>query len=389
MNAIEVNNLSKFYKLYNAPIDRLKELILRRPFHTQFKALDDVTFSVKEGTTLGIIGENGAGKSTLLKILAKTLKPTSGQILLNGKVSSLLELGAGFNPDLSGEENIYLNAYLMGIKRDEVNTKKQDIIDFAEVGEFINQPIKTYSSGMQVRLAFSIATSINPDILVVDEALSVGDEYFQKKSIQRMMQFKQQGKTIVFCSHSMYYVQEICDEVIWLHKGGVKSKGQSARVITDYQNYERNKLVNDSSQKNDIQSQVKQIWLDDIRLIDDKGNNITEINTFDKLIVYTKIKNLGSPIRLHLAFIIKRNDEVEFFVTTTKIADLKPLYVEESKEVLIRIPSLPLLSGIYKVQIVVGDETALYPFDKREINFSVVSTRKEFGISYIDHEWQY
>ncbi|MCX8069820.1 MAG: ABC transporter ATP-binding protein [Thermodesulfovibrionales bacterium] len=387
MIAIEVINLTKFYRLYNSPVDRLKELILRRPFHTQFKALNEVTFSVESGTTLGIIGENGAGKSTLLKILANTLKPSTGKIKMIGKVSSLLELGAGFNPDLSGQENIYLNAYLMGIKREEINQRKQDIIDFAEIGEFINQPIKTYSSGMQVRLAFSIATSINPDILIVDEALSVGDEYFQKKSMNRMVEFKKQGKTIVFCSHSIYYIKEICDEVIWLHKGTINSKGSAIRVIMDYQNFERNKSAHNSSKKQESLSLTKQVWIDDIRLTDDTGKEKSEFKTFDTMTIFAKVKNQGSPINVHIGFVVKRNDEVECFTTTTRFDGLKPLLIKDSKEIFIKIPNLTLLTGLYKVELVIGDENALFPFDKKDIHFSVISNGKEIGITYLEHKW--
>ncbi len=171
MIALEAKNLGKVYQIYRSPAYRLKEIVLRKPFHTAFCALNDVSFNVLHGETLGIIGENGAGKSTLLKILAKTLKPSSGSLTVNGRTAALLELGAGFNHELSGEENIYLNAYLMGLSKDEIDRKRQEIVDFSELGDFIKRPIKTYSSGMHVRLAFSIATSVDPDILIIDEAL--------------------------------------------------------------------------------------------------------------------------------------------------------------------------------------------------------------------------
>lgn len=175
MIVIDVRNLSKVYRLYKSPVDRLKEIVLGKAFHVPFPALQNITFSVRIGETLGIIGENGAGKSTLLKILANTLKPTSGTFSANGKTSALLELGAGFNPELNGEENIYLNAYLMGLSEGEVTAKKSAIIDFSELGDAIHRPVKTYSSGMYIRLAFSIAVCVDPDILIIDEALTVGD----------------------------------------------------------------------------------------------------------------------------------------------------------------------------------------------------------------------
>jgi len=387
MTAIEVINLNKFYKIYKKPIDRLKEIIARRPFHTKFKALHNVSFTVNSGMTLGVIGENGAGKSTLLKILAKTLKPTSGQVILKGRVSSLLELGAGFNPDLSGEENIYLNGYLMGLTREEINKKKKDIIEFAEIDDFIFQPIKTYSSGMQVRLAFSIATSVDPDILIVDEALSVGDEYFQRKSMNRMVDFKKMGKTILFCSHSIYYVQEICNEVIWLNKGEIRSKGSPSRVIMDYQNFERNKVSKNIQEPNI--AQAKQIWIDDLKLLDKTDRVSSEFDSFDPLKIYIKLRNKGQIINGHMSFSITRNDGVDFFGTTTHLDGCKVITISDNKEVMIIIPSLPLLSGFYRLTIIIGDENALFPFDKREISFNLISSRREFGIAYLDHEWLY
>ncbi|MGC2064373.1 MAG: ABC transporter ATP-binding protein, partial [Thermodesulfovibrionales bacterium] len=222
MIAIDVRDLRKIYRIYKAPVDRLKEIVLRRPFHAEFVALDTMSFSISQGTTFGIIGENGAGKSTLMKLLARTLKPTSGNVAMVGRVAALLELGAGFNPELTGDENIYLNAYLMGLTKDEIDERKQRIIDFSELGDSISRPVKTYSSGMYVRLAFSIATSVNPDILIIDEALSVGDQHFQKKCIDRMTQFKNDGKTIVFCSHSLYHIQELCKTTLWIDHGSMR-----------------------------------------------------------------------------------------------------------------------------------------------------------------------
>ena len=211
MFRVNVQNVGKEYRLYAKPHDRLWEALFRKPKHDLFKVLSDISFNVALGQSLGIIGDNGAGKSTLLKLLAGTIHPTTGNIEVNGRVAALLELGAGFHPEFTGRQNIHLNASLLGIPEEEIKLKENEIIEFAELEQFIDRPVRTYSSGMYVRLAFSIATTVDPEILIIDEALAVGDMAFQKKCITRMNFFKEQGKTMLFCSHSMYLVQELCD----------------------------------------------------------------------------------------------------------------------------------------------------------------------------------
>jgi ABC-type polysaccharide/polyol phosphate transport system ATPase subunit len=204
--AIKVESLSKVYHLYDSPRDRLKEALhpMRKKYHHDFYALKEVSFEIKKGETIGIIGQNGSGKSTLLKILSNVLTPTGGSYLVNGKVSSLLELGIGFNPELTGIENVYFNGTLLGFTRAEMEAKMDDIISFADIGEFVRQPVKTYSSGMYVRLAFSMVTCIDPEILIIDEALSVGDTFFQAKSMTKMTKLiKEQNLTLLFVSHDM------------------------------------------------------------------------------------------------------------------------------------------------------------------------------------------
>lgn len=232
---ITVSGLCKDFKIYKRPQDRLWEILLRRPHHQIYHVLDDISFAVAEGKSLGIIGDNGAGKSTLLKTLVGTLQPSAGQIETRGQVAALLELGAGFHPEFTGRRNIYLNASLLGVSDENIPEMERDIIEFSELGEFIDRPVKTYSSGMYVRLAFSIATMVRPDILVIDEALSVGDMAFQKKCVQRMNEFRAQKKTMVFCSHSMFHVQELCDTAIWLEKGKIREIGDSDKVVGHYE----------------------------------------------------------------------------------------------------------------------------------------------------------
>jgi len=219
LNAIEARNLTKNYQVYLRPFDRLKEAVLRRPCHDLVEALTDVSFEVPEGGTLGIIGENGAGKSTLLKILAGTARQTFGQMVKRGRMAALLELGSGFHPEFSGRQNIYLNAALLGLKEKEIREREEAIIAFSELEQAIDRPVKTYSSGMYVRLAFSIATSVDPEILIIDEALSVGDQRFQQKCVDRMMNFRKANKTLIICTHSMYMINELCSHAIWLKTG--------------------------------------------------------------------------------------------------------------------------------------------------------------------------
>ncbi len=394
MIAIDVRGLRKVYKLYQSPAQRLKEIILRKPFHTDFAALENINFSVLPGETFGIIGENGAGKSTLLKILARTLQPTSGSVAINGRTAALLELGAGFNPELTGEENIYLNAYLLGLSKSEIDAKKQEIIDFSELGDFIKRPVKTYSSGMHVRLAFSIATSVNPDVLIIDEALSVGDEYFQKKCTDRMAKFRETGKTIVFCSHNMYYVQELCKQVIWIHKGKIQSAGETGKVIMEYQNYERDKTsvlkekIGSLINTPDIVDSGKSVSLFDVKVSNKEGFEADVFTTMEPITISFRISCKRDDLKGHLGFAIIRNDEVMCFGTVTSFDNLQPISLTNGKEFKISIKALPLLAGMYSLLVIVADEVALHPYDSlRTKNFSIGPGRREFGISYMEHEW--
>ena len=234
--AIKVTNLSKSYKMYRTPAQRFKELIhpFGKKYHHEFRALKNISFEVKRGETLGILGRNGSGKSTLLQILCGILQSTEGEAVVNGRVSALLELGAGFNPEFTGRENVYMNAAIMGLSQREIDAKYQEIIDFADIGEFIDQPVKTYSSGMYVRLAFSTAISVDPDILVVDEALSVGDMFFQAKCITKMKELIKDGMTLLFVSHDTGAIKSISSKCLLLHNGNVVDYGNPDKVINKY-----------------------------------------------------------------------------------------------------------------------------------------------------------
>ena len=230
--AIRVSDLVKIYKLYDKPGDRLKEAFgFAKGRHRQHYALNGVSLAIHQGETVGIIGTNGSGKSTILKIITGVLNPTAGQVEVNGRISALLELGAGFNMEYNGIENIYLNGTMIGFSEKEIDEKLQDILDFADIGDYVNQPVKTYSSGMFVRLAFAVAINIEPEILIVDEALSVGDVFFQAKCYHKFEEFKKLGKTIVFVSHDLSSISKYCDRVILLNKGTKLGEGSPKEMI--------------------------------------------------------------------------------------------------------------------------------------------------------------
>ena len=235
-NAITVKDVTKIYKLYDKPIDRLKEALnpFHKEYHKKFYALNNLSFEVKKGETVGIIGTNGSGKSTILKIITGVLTPTTGEVEVNGVISALLELGAGFNMDYTGIENIYMNGTMMGFSKKEMDAKLQEILDFADIGDFVYQPVKTYSSGMFVRLAFALAINVEPEILIVDEALSVGDVFFQSKCYRRMEEIRQKGTTILMVTHDMGSIIKYCDKVVLLNKGNFVAEGAPGHMVDRY-----------------------------------------------------------------------------------------------------------------------------------------------------------
>jgi lipopolysaccharide transport system ATP-binding protein len=248
-NVLEVDRVGKVYHIYDDPLSRLKQILLSRlgkKYYREFWAVTDVSLNIEKGKIYGILGKNGAGKSTLLQMVCGILEPSHGSIKTDARISALLELGSGFNPEFTGLENIFLSAQLLGLSKDETDGILQEIIDFADIGSFIDQPVKTYSSGMFARLAFSVAVFVEPDLLIVDEALSVGDAWFQHKSMARMRQLMESGCSVLFVSHSIDAVRALCDEAIWLEQGRVKMQGNVTDVTNAYMNdvfIEHNKIV--------------------------------------------------------------------------------------------------------------------------------------------------
>lgn len=267
--AISVNHVSKMYKLYDNPMDRLKESLglTKKKKYKEHYALNDVSFQVKKGETVGIIGTNGSGKSTILKIITGVLNPTAGEVVVDGRISALLELGAGFNMEYSGIENVYLNGTMIGFSREEIDAKLQDILDFADIGDFVYQPVKTYSSGMFVRLAFAVAINIEPEILIVDEALSVGDVFFQAKCYRKFEEFKKMGKTILIVSHDLSSISKYCDKVVLLNKGVKMDEGNSKEMVDLYKKVlvglaepEDEETISDIQEQIPVHSSGKEGW---------------------------------------------------------------------------------------------------------------------------------
>lgn len=290
--AIRVDNLSKVYKLYNSPMDRLKEALspIRRKYHHNFHALNDVNFDVKKGETIGIIGKNGAGKSTLLKILTGVLSPTSGNISVAGNISALLELGAGFNKELTGIENIYFNGTLMGYSHQEMNERLDSILSFADIGEFLQQPVKTYSSGMFVRLAFSVAINVSPDILIVDEALSVGDMFFQAKCMAKMKKMIDAGVTLLFVSHDTLAIKSLCQKAIMLHDGKIVANDKADKVVEKYFTTrvagQQHVIKNNEAREKFLKAAISESYKSEIKSAAFRNNE-----TFEKRAAFQRIRN--------------------------------------------------------------------------------------------------
>jgi len=383
MATITAQDLTKKYRLYDRPMSRLKEIILRKPFHKEFIALEGITFNVEKGETLGIIGENGAGKSTLLKILSKTLSPTYGQFEVNGRVSSLLELGSGFHPEFSGLENIHFYGSLLGIGTNQMKEKIDEIISFSELGDFIRYPIKTYSSGMYVRLAFSVAIAVRPDTLIVDEALSVGDLHFQKKSTDRIMSLKESGVTIVFCSHSMYFINRLCDRVIWLKDGKINMEGHPHEVTQAYETYQ---LTKESSENSQIEKKMPEN--------SNKGSSVLirdiivtpfpSVRSGDNLNIQIYIETSDNSTQYKVAVILKRIDGIDIIGIGTKDYDA----FTGSQKVTLCFPSLQLKEGTFFAEVYTMDENFVHIFDlKPSPSFTIPKETVELGFMNLPYKW--
>jgi len=391
MVAIEAQHLSKAYRIYANPKDRLKEVLFRgrRKYHQEFWALHDVSLQLPVGSTLGLIGDNGSGKSTLLQLIAGTLRPSSGTVSRKGRVSAILELGTGFNPEFTGRENVLMSGAIMGIPPRDMERKLSEVAAFAEIGDFFDRAVKIYSSGMYVRLAFAVATSVDPDILIIDEALSVGDQYFQKRCIDRIESFRKAGKAVLFCSHNLYQIRMICDRVIWLKQGQIAEVGDVSRVVAAYETYLREREAPRAAIA--VVSGGPRVfpWIAGVRL--SRGEEDAPRDQFitgEELTVTVHYEVPVPPTVIHVGVSIERNDAVEVFATGTHVANVKPASVSGS--VRLRFPCLTLMSGEYAVSVFLLDEHGLHVYDQRvgESAFWVEKTVQSLGLCYLEHRWE-
>lgn len=386
---IEINNLSKVYKLYNKNLDRIKETFSKRKYHKEYYALRNISFSVKKGETVGIIGKNGAGKSTILKIITGVLKPTSGEIKVNGKIAALLELGAGFNPEFTGIENIYLNGRIMGFSKSEMDEKLQSIIDFADIGDFINQPIKIYSSGMFARLAFSVAISVEPEILIVDEALSVGDMQFQEKSITKMKEIRDKGTTIIYVSHSLASVRNFCERAIWFKNGEIVEDGDSAIICEKYEDFLKKEKEMQILSLEKRETSSLSIAIEDVFLKKDTYFMDEDIELNIKLKFNKDIELYSVGILIH----DERGKLITLFNTVRDDIEISERY----KLFKLKIPNNDFVAGKYYVSVAINDEKVMFHYDRVDYikNFVIKPKKNKMGIPIAEgnfrakHEWEY
>ncbi len=397
--AVRADRLFKTYRIYDSAGERLRELLFRRPRHRDFHALSDVSFTLPRGQALGLIGENGAGKSTLLKIVAGTTRATSGQVERRGAVASILELGMGFHPEFTGRENARMNAALLGLSGAEIRRRLPEVRDFAELGEFFDRPVRTYSSGMALRLAFAVATHADADVLIVDEALAVGDGYFQKKSIDRITDFHRRGGTLLFCSHALYYVALLCDEAIWLRNGKVAAAGAALPVVRQYEAYlqERERGLAHETPAPAVGAETaagpadgrRPARLTEVLVHDGSGYPRTEFASGESLAVDVEFETVDPSLAFHVRVAIDREDGVQTFAVDTRHEPWAPLTGRGRHRLRLLVPDLPVAQGDFRVYVYLGDEKALHVHDLRILKpgFSVASPEYVVGLLRPRHVW--
>lgn len=347
---IALDRVSKRYRVYSRPADRLLEWITPASRHTIFEALKTVSLSINPGETLGLVGDNGAGKSTLLKLIAGVIRPTEGTVAIRGSRLAILDLSVGLNEELSGRDNVLQQLSLYGLTRQQAMSKVDEIIDFAELQAVMDRPMKTYSSGMKVRLGFSILTSQSPDLLLIDEALSVGDLAFQQKSIQRMMDFKEQGKTIIFCSHSLYQIEQFCDQALWMQGGRVAMHGPSRQVLQAYEQYQLSKARQPLAEATDAGATP-------LRLRDLRIDPTPPLAQGQPLTFHAEVDALDPRMKFHYSLSIRINGERGLVVVGSHLNGEPPLC--GSGHLAITLPEHPIASGHYAFHLRLWDERGM------------------------------
>lgn len=393
-NVIEARGLSKTYRLYQNPYGRLLEKLpwnKGKSYYKPVPALQDVSFDVARGECVGLVGTNGAGKSTLLKVLTGTTFPTAGRYTVRGRVTSLLELGAGFQQSFTGRTNIYMNAAMMGFSRKEAKRKVDEIIEFSELGDFIDAPIRTYSSGMSARLGFSVAVSADPDMLILDEILAVGDMNFRKKCVDKILDYKRRGKSLFFCSHSLYDVRQICDRAVWLRKGRVQMVSDSVSVTNEYATHE-NKIAEGSDETPfqdvaDAEGQNHPRILGAQLLDGETRQPRTTFAPGDSAVLRVHVRN-ATREQLTLAVGAMRTDGTLCFAHTTQFSDI--VFDFEEGHVSLKLDNLRLLSGEFTLPIWLFDAQGVHRFHERPANETLIvqNRTKDLGLFLQEHSWE-
>ncbi len=390
---IRVEGVSKVYRVYASPTERLKRFLGRRGRYIDFAALRDVTFTIDPGEAVGIIGENGAGKSTLLKIVSETTAPTSGTVEVDGPVASILELGAAFHPDFSGRENAMLYGALLGMDREAVESRMETILAFAELGEFIDHPIRSYSTGMTMRLAFAVATHLDPRVLVIDEALAVGDGYFQKKCIDRLLEIRDSGTTILFCSHSMFYVTSFCGRAIWLREGAVERDGRASAVVAEYEEFllarERRRLDDDQDRASDRAARGE-AFIRSIRVLDPEGRETGTYVPGRGLVIEIVWEATSSAGVYHLGAALERRDATRIFGSATFWDGLEPVRGGGVRTARLVIDELPVTQGVYSVSAFLFDESGIHIHDQAVLTAHLQPADPGWkpGLLELPHRWE-
>ena len=410
---LSVQGVGKEYKLYSSPRARLKALLTGRAAHRSHWALRGVSFDLRRGQCIGVIGDNGAGKSSLLKLLAGTLQPSMGSIERVGRVTAILELGAGFPPDFSGRDNLYFGGSLIGIDHAEMVRLESSIIEFCELGEALDRPVKTYSSGMAVRLAFALVTAVQPDVLIIDEALAVGDQHFQKKCIERIMAFRSNGCTILFCSHSPYHIRHLCDVALWLDGGQVAQFGATEPVLAAYDQHTRKR-----------QSEEQALACSGTRIVTGReiipvspepDAPLSAIDAGSACILSVDVKELGEPQgdrpgvlhssdlvvtitvrgrgneRPNIGFMIEQSKGVGITSLATHEDGAVPVQLEDgSWRSVLSFPELPLHTGDYVISAYLFDETGMAVYDEwfQFLHFSFIFPKPLPGLVRLPHRWE-
>ncbi len=396
--AIKVHNLSKSYQIYSHPSDRLKQFLFRgrRQFYQDFSALEAIDFEIMQGEVVGIVGRNGSGKSTLLQLICGTLTPSNGEVVVNGRIAALLELGAGFNPEFTGRENVFMSAIIMGLTKDEITQRFDEIVDFSGIADFIDHPVKTYSSGMYVRLAFSVAINVDPDILIIDEALSVGDGAFSRKSFDRIMALKNQGTTILFCSHSLYQVEVLCSRAIWLNQGKMEMIG-AANTVTNKYNLTLSQPTQAIPQDHAFETSAS---------IDNTGSGrITNIRASINGLYEKPVKIISQESTLKIEMQFEIDPQLPTPSLALMICTLEGVCISSTSTyhdqvnietalaknniIAISFPSLPLLQGDYVINIYLCCEKAIHVYDAAldAIQLTVIQKGTEQGFVMLPRHW--